>query len=545
MYLSYPENIPATAAALPAFESDIQNLIAELHHAYLMASDVHQLGRILVRMLCGPPFRNESAILLLLPDLTEAEPDLVLSQTQVPIAQPRAGELIPALMTLVTGNQGEVASRNEARDTAIERVRRLMGVAGELEICALKQKDTTVGIVITEDDLFPTLISVLSQHFVHLAGRLHCANWAKSRGYTGRIVGKSPELIHCEQWAKKVAKAHCPVLITGETGSGKELLAQLIHFHSSRRKKPFIAVNCGAFTSDELLASELFGHVRGAFTDAKSEKKGKFELADGGTLFLDEVACMRPSMQSALLRTLRYGEIHKVGDDTGRRLVNVRVIAATNESLPQQVKAGVFRADLYSRLHVAEVPVPPVSRRKEDIPLLAQYFLGEISRKNGGHLKSLSPEALDILTEHHWTDNVAGLQGAVLGGYLRSDRDIIDAGDLWNHDLDEPEQPASGLEPPHLGPLAAAMAEFEAKYVNFAFRAECRQHFASRQNPGTFPPGTSESTASDTCTRFIRRTDIFFSLISPLRFCHVSLPLHFSAHGPKVRCCQRELAPCQ
>lgn len=209
------------------------------------------------------------------------------------------------------------------------------------------------------------LLRELADHLSHLIRRAQFARWTKQDGLEARLVGKSQAMMTIEDLVEKFARSNCPVLITGETGTGKELIARAIHFNSPRKHKAFVAVNCGAFTSDDLLASELFGHVKGAFTDAKSDKKGKFELADGGTIFLDEVSCMRPAMQVALLRVLRYGEIQKVGDDNATRKVNVRVVAASNQDLKRLIEEGRFREDVYYRLAVAEIKVPPLRDRKE------------------------------------------------------------------------------------------------------------------------------------------------------------------------------------
>jgi DNA-binding NtrC family response regulator len=347
----------------------------------------------------------------------------------------------------------------------------LLGLDSSIRLLSLKQKNAVIGFLLlpmVQSSAAMAEIQFTAQHFVHLLERIEFSKWASARGLPSRIVGRSSALLRTEQLTKKFAASDCPVLVRGETGSGKELIAHLIHYHSLRRNAPFVVINCGAFSSDELLASELFGHVRGAFTDAKYSKKGKFELAHQGTLFLDEVACMRPAMQVLLLRVLRYGDIQKVGDEQEHRQVNVRIIAATNRSLSELVKDGEFREDVYSRLRVARIHVPPLRERREDIPLLANYFLEQICERAAVPNKHFSPESLRLLISRPWPDNVAGLENTVMAGYLLSEEESIKASDLCGHlglDSYESESRLSLRSDMHVKSLAHAKAEFEANYV--------------------------------------------------------------------------------
>lgn len=274
------------------------------------------------------------------------------------------------------------------------------------------------------------LLRELADHLSHLIRRAQFARWTKQDGLEARLVGKSQAMMTIEDLVEKFARSNCPVLITGETGTGKELIARAIHFNSPRKHKAFVAVNCGAFTSDDLLASELFGHVKGAFTDAKFDKKGKFELSDGGTIFLDEVSCMRPAMQVALLRVLRYGEIQKVGDDNATRKVNVRVVAASNQDLKRLIEEGRFREDVYYRLAVAEIKVPPLRDRKEDSPLLVEYFLEKFSGQENLEPKSVSSEAMKALMSYSWPNNIAGLENIICSALLLAEGQQIELEDL-------------------------------------------------------------------------------------------------------------------
>ena len=225
------------------------------------------------------------------------------------------------------------------------------------------------------------------------------------------IVGESSSMNQVYEFIKRAAPVDSTILIEGESGTGKELVARSIHLNSPRASKPFIAVNCAALT-DTLLESELFGHEKGAFTGAIAQKKGKFELADTGTLFLDEVGEIATGLQSKLLRALQEREIERVGG-TRTVPVDVRVIAATNKNLKEEVTKGTFRQDLYYRLQVLTIEAPPLRKRKEDIPLLANYFLSRYSARFKKQMESLSPEVKAYLQAYDWPGNVRELQNAI------------------------------------------------------------------------------------------------------------------------------------
>ncbi len=206
----------------------------------------------------------------------------------------------------------------------------------------------------------------------------------------------------------KISESHSTILIQGENGTGKELIARAIHYNSPRKSKIFVTQNCSAF-NDNLLDSELFGHVKGAFTGAIRDKKGLFEVADGGTFFLDEIGDTSPSMQVKLLRVLQEGTFLPVGGTEPRR-VDVRVICATNRDLKGMVERGEFREDLYYRINVINVSVPTLRDRKEDIPILADYFLDKAAREKGVSAKQLTKRALEKLYDYHWPGNIRELQ---------------------------------------------------------------------------------------------------------------------------------------
>ncbi len=226
-----------------------------------------------------------------------------------------------------------------------------------------------------------------------------------------KLTGRSKAVEELKKLIQRVAKLDTTVLIYGESGAGKEVVARLIHLNSNRADKPFIEVNSAAIP-DTLLEAELFGYEKGAFTDAKAPKKGKFELAHGGTLFLDEIGDMSLSSQAKLLRVLQEKKIERLGGSQAIP-VDVRVIAATNKNIEELIAQGKFREDLYYRLNVFPIKVPPLRERKEDIPLLVDEFLAEFALKVGHKIKRLAPEVLDLFLTYHWPGNVRELKNTI------------------------------------------------------------------------------------------------------------------------------------
>lgn len=227
----------------------------------------------------------------------------------------------------------------------------------------------------------------------------------------GGLLGRSPVMIGLYKEIARVAPTRSTVLIAGESGTGKELVARSIHQHSNRASGPFIAINCGALT-ETLLEAELFGHVRGSFTGAVGDRKGLWEEAEGGTLFLDEVGETSPAFQVKLLRALQEGEIKRVGASRSIR-VDARVVAATNRNLEHEVKEGSFREDLFYRLSVVTLRVPPISERRTDIPLLAERFLRMVLERDGREQLTLSEETIRTLVAYQWPGNVRELESAI------------------------------------------------------------------------------------------------------------------------------------
>jgi formate hydrogenlyase transcriptional activator len=221
------------------------------------------------------------------------------------------------------------------------------------------------------------------------------------------IIGKSPAIQKVLEQVAIVAPTDCTVLIYGETGTGKELIAHAIHNLSSRRGRTFVRMNCAAIPSG-LLESELFGHERGAFTGALMQKKGRFELADGGSLFLDEIGDISLELQPKLLRAVQEQEFERLGSVKTIQ-VNVRMIAATHRDLPGMIRDGKFREDLFYRLNVFPIEIPPLRERREDIPPLVNYFVSKLSRQMGRQIKTIPPRTIEVLTNHPWKGNVREL----------------------------------------------------------------------------------------------------------------------------------------
>ncbi len=241
------------------------------------------------------------------------------------------------------------------------------------------------------------------------------------------IIGESTSIRKVLEMCDRVAPTEAKVLITGSNGTGKELIARRLHEFSMRVDNPFIEVNCAAIPS-ELIESELFGHEKGAFTSAIKQRKGKFEQADGGTLFLDEIGDMSLSAQAKVLRALQENIITKVGSDKPVE-VNVRVIAATNKDLQEEIKSGSFREDLYHRLSVILIHVPSLDQRKEDIPILARYFIEQLCNEYGQPLKEITSEALEMLANRSWSGNIREFRNVIerliiLGGKTITEEDI-------------------------------------------------------------------------------------------------------------------------
>ncbi len=281
------------------------------------------------------------------------------------------------------------------------------------------------------------------------------------------IVGKSAALSGVFDTVRKVADSPSTVIITGESGTGKELVARAIHFNGSRRNKPFVPVNCGAVPED-LLESELFGHVRGAFTGAVNNKVGLFTAAEGGTLFLDEITEIPTLLQVKLLRAIQEREIRRVGD-TREIKIDVRLIAASNRDLEQAVQEGVLREDLFYRLNVIPIHLPPLRERREDIPILVAHFLDKLGKQLGKRVSGVAPEAMALLERYHWPGNIRELENVFERAIVLGGGDVVGPDAL--PDSLRRERPVRGLvvELPEDGmDLEATLDGIERRYLQKA-----------------------------------------------------------------------------
>jgi two-component system response regulator HydG len=367
----------------------------------------------------------------------------------------------------VVGSGVEGSRRIEAEPFDIVVTDLMMNDIGGLEILARAKKASpeTEVIVVTGHGTIPSAVSAMQQgaftylqkplDMAHLRAavekaaegvRLRRQNLELHRrldekfGFEG-VIGSSPQMQGLIERLKRIAPTDATVLIQGETGTGKELVAQAIHQNSPRKTKPFVALNCAAL-SENILESELFGHVRGAFTDASNDRIGKFEYAHGGTLFLDEVGDMPMATQIKLLRVLESGEITRVGSNTPVS-VNVRILSATNRNLEDAIASGVFRSDLYHRLKVVTIGIPPLRDRAGDIPLLIEHFVRQFARRHSKTIKGMSLPARIKLGSYAWPGNVRQLRNVIESMVVVDCDEILDVDDL---PLElEPDSPATPI----------------------------------------------------------------------------------------------------
>ena len=276
------------------------------------------------------------------------------------------------------------------------------------------------------------------------------------------IIGRSEPMRKIEELMRKVSPTDTTVLICGQSGTGKELVARAIHRHSSRKDKPFVVVDCGSLV-ENLFESELFGHVKGSFTGATATKYGRLELANGGTVFFDEIGNISMNVQTKLLRVLQEREITKVGS-TQVIKVDVRVIAATNEDLQKAVQAGTFRDDLFYRLSVVPITLPPLRERRDDIPPLANYFLKKYNQKRKKDVHAISAKAMKALVEYEWPGNVRELENAIERAVVLTENDTIEPSDLLYYGLNALNTPESDQERPR------RLADMEKEHISRALK---------------------------------------------------------------------------
>jgi len=304
----------------------------------------------------------------------------------------------------------------------------------------------------------------------------------KASGNTGlcQILGQDLRMLKILEMAESVASSQATVLITGESGTGKSLVARAIHACSQRRNQAFVEVACGAIP-DTLLESELFGHVRGAFTDAVSDKPGKFAVADGGTIFLDEISTASPQLQVKLLRVLQERQLEPVGSNETQQ-VDVRVILATNRDLNVEVEAGRFRQDLYYRVNVVTLELPPLRERTGDVVILAEHFLGKFASANGKEILGFSADALSAMRSYDWPGNIRELENCVERAVVLSRGAHVSVEDLPEAVLSSMARPQSSSDPTVVKPLREALKEPEKQIILAALQANggCRKTAAKQ-----------------------------------------------------------------
>jgi DNA-binding NtrC family response regulator len=310
--------------------------------------------------------------------------------------------------------------------------------------------------------------------------RLEAENIALRDSANGspRIIAESPAMKSVFSLVERIGPADANVLITGDNGTGKEVVAHALHACSTRAAKPMISVNAGAL-AEGVFESELFGHVRGAFTDAKTDRVGRFELADGGTLFLDEIANVPLNLQTKLLRVLETGEFERVGSSKTRK-ANVRVLSATNADLHVAVADGRFRQDLLFRLNTVEIHIPPLRDRRDDIKPLAEYFLGQYSERYRRPIQLFTEEALSALDRHSWPGNVRELDHVIERAVLMSSGSVVTAFDL-------------GLNAVRDGRVAAPLEEMSLEEVERLLIQKALSRFAGNANRAAEALGLSRS----------------------------------------------------
>lgn len=328
----------------------------------------------------------------------------------VTFASDRGLELLGIEATNVIGREWEqmLPLRKQDHLTIQEMIHAPSDHRKAVLVCAERPRSTWIEVELHQDP------RQLGRHILVLNDRTELHNLRQAMNEQASfhdLVGKSPIMLRMYQLVRDVAQVDSTVLIEGETGTGKELVARAIHFSSARKHKPFIAANCAGLT-DSILTSQLFGHKRGAFTGAVNDQLGLFEAAEGGTLFLDEIGDIPPPVQTALLRVLQEKEITRLGEAKPRK-IDVRVVAATHHNLSEDVVRGAFRADLLYRIRIARIQLPPLRERREDIPPLACSFLGQICTAAGKTIENLSPDALRLLMSYPWPGNVRELKSAI------------------------------------------------------------------------------------------------------------------------------------
>jgi transcriptional regulator with GAF, ATPase, and Fis domain len=400
------------------------NALARLGRALNESRDTAQLQRRFLEIILELIPAAERGVILLFEDNLD-KPKSVSVVNRNPLDTEKI--TVSRTVTERVLNEKIALLSNDLRDSGLENAESLIAKRVAALLCVPLEINETQGLIyldscqpdakLTENHLQQlTAISLLISAALEQRLSIQALEKENARLQTEleietNLIGVSQEINKVFQLIKKVSPTDSNVLITGESGTGKELVAQTLHRNSRRSDKPFVAINC-AVLNEHLLESDLFGHERGSFTGAYSQKRGKLEMADGGTVFLDEVGELAPHLQAKLLRVLQEREFERVGGVQTLK-TNVRIIAATNQNLQESVKKGSFREDLFFRLNVVQINVPPLRERKQDIPLLAQHFVNKYSEKCNRKVVGLSKKAREVLSNYEWTGNVRELENVI------------------------------------------------------------------------------------------------------------------------------------
>ena len=406
----------------------------------LRGSDGSTVGAVVV-------FRNLNEMTEMAVRMTELSREIIWEKER---SEAIIDSIAEGVLTLSTGMTVMSFNRSAERITgySAEEVlgrpcREVLGSKGCDEVCPVRQTllsgklvtDVEMEIVAKDGSTVPVSVSasILRDERGDVVGAVETFRdlsrvWTLTEELKGRysfrnIIGKSHKMQEVYRLIKSVARTNVTVLIHGDTGTGKELVARAIHYESPRARKPFVVVNCAALP-ETLLESELFGHVRGAFTGATADRKGRFEMAAGGTLFLDEISEVSPAIQVKLLRVLETKEFERVGDSR-TTAVDVRLICATNRNLREEVAEGSFREDLYYRINVVAIALPALRERDEDIPLLVNHFIDRFNVETGKHVTKVSQEAMDLFIDYDWPGNVRQIENAIGHAFVHCRGEII------------------------------------------------------------------------------------------------------------------------
>jgi Nif-specific regulatory protein len=417
------------------------NALAKLGLALNESKDTTHLQRRFLEIILELIPAAERGVILLFED-GQSEPKSVSVVTRNPLDTDKI--TVSRTVTERVLNEKIALLSNDLRDNGLENAESLIVKRVASLLCVPLEIDETRSLIyldscqpdatFTENHLQQlTAISVLVSAALEQRLSIQALEKENARLQTEleietNLIGVSQEINKVFQLIKKVSPTDSNVLITGESGTGKELVAQTLHRNSRRYGKPFVAINC-AVLNEHLLESDLFGHEKGAFTGAVALRKGKLELADGGTVFLDEVGELAPHLQAKLLRVLQEREFERVGAVQTLK-TNVRIIAATNQNLQESVKKGSFREDLFFRLNVVQINVPPLRERKTDIPLLAQHFVNKYSERCNRKVVGLSKKACEVLTSYEWTGNVRELENVIERAIVLGSTEMIMPEDL-------------------------------------------------------------------------------------------------------------------